>query len=257
MTTHVHFQLASKTALVTGGASGIGLATARLLAVSGATVAINHFPSDASAAEVIADLKREGLAVIAAPGDVGAAYESVQAMVGQACAELGHLDYLVNNAAMFSRGPIPHAQLDDASDDLWAEMLNVNVVGVYRCVRAARHALADAGGAIVNVASVAGFQRPGSSIPYGAAKAAVVKLTIDLARALAPRVRVNTVAPGLTRTPWTDLWPETRKRTSLERSLLGTLIEPDDIARAIVFMLAGTESATGQSLIVDAGISVA
>jgi 3-oxoacyl-[acyl-carrier protein] reductase len=257
MTSTVQFQLAGKTALVTGGASGIGLATARLLASSGATVAINHLPDDPAAPDVIAGLRRDGLDVVAAPGDVGAAYEHVRSMVAAACSTLGHLDYLVNNAATFSRGPIPHAQLDDVSDELWSHMLNVNVVGVYRCVRAARGALDASGGAIVNVASVAGFQRPGSSIPYGAAKAAVVKLTIDLARALAPRVRVNTVAPGLTRTPWTDPWPESRKQSSLERSLLGTLIEPDDIARAIVFMLAGTNSTTGQSLIVDAGISVA
>ena len=114
-------------------------------------------------------------------------------------------------------------------------------------------ALKAAKGAIVNTASVAGLGRRGSSIAYGASKAGVINLTRSLARALAPQVRVNAVAPGLTETPWTNPWPEERKRFTLERVLLQKLAKPFDIAETMLFLAAGAGHITGETIVVDGG----
>jgi len=159
--------LAGKTALVTGGASGVGLAAVALLARSGARVALNHRRGSAKAAGEIAQLKAEGLPVIAAPGDVGKADEGA-AMVARAVDELGRLDILVNNAATpgtASKGKrIHYRDLDVIGEEWWQEVLATNLIGPFRCTRAAAPALKAAQGAVVNVASVAGLAPLGSNM---------------------------------------------------------------------------------------------
>jgi 3-oxoacyl-[acyl-carrier protein] reductase len=108
---------------------------------------------------------------------------------------------------------------------------------------------------VVNVASIAGLSSMGSSIAYGASKAGVVNLTRNLARALAPEVRVNAVAPGHVETAWTAAW-EDRRREAAERALLKRNCQPEDIADAIVFLLAGGAMVTGQTLVVDGGLTL-
>ena len=244
--------LAGKTVLVTGGVSGIGLATAKLFAASGAKVAINHLPDDPGASDVIERLTENGLDVVPAPGDVSDPAQG-EAMVQQAAGNLGRLDILINNAGTSNtRAPIAFDDLGAMTEDFWSKILQTNLIGAFRCARAAAPHLKATQGAIVSTASVAGLGVPGSSIAYGASKGALINLTRSLAHALAPDVRVNAVAPGLVRTPWTDPWPESRKNDTIANCLLKRMVEPDEIAETMLF-LACNPAITGQTLAVDCG----
>ncbi len=248
--------LEGKTALVTGAASGIGLATAELFAQRKARVALNHLPDDTRGAAAVERLRAHGHAVIAAPGDVSKP-DSAESMVRAAIDSLGRLDFLVNNAGTSATvEPIAPAELDRLSEEFWGTILATNLLGPFRCTRAAAAALKAARGAVCNTASVAGRNMPGSSMAYGASKAGLISLTKNLARALAPEVRVNAVAPGFVDTDWTRRWPIARKRDSIERTLLKRACTPADIAAAIVFLCADASMVTAQTLVVDGGYSL-
>lgn len=249
--------LKGKRALVTGGASGIGLATVEALLRCGATVAVNHLAGDEAAVHTVARLARENGSgangrVIAAVGDVsdpGAADRMVKGAIN----ELGGLDILINNAATPATiEPIPFDDFAAMTEEKWSRILQTNLVGPFRCAKAAAPALKAARGAIVNTASIAGLGGQASSIAYAASKAGLINLTRNLAKALAPQVRVNAVAPGLTRTPWTDPWPAERKARSVENTALKKLVEPSDIADAMIF-LAAQGAITAQTVVVDCG----
>jgi 3-oxoacyl-[acyl-carrier protein] reductase len=248
--------LDGKCALVTGAASGIGLATVELFVRRGATVALNHLPGDPRGPAAVARLRAQGFAVTAAPGDVskpGAA----ETMVNEAIEALGRLEFLVNNAGTSpTTEPIPPRDLDRLSEEFWATILATNLLGPFRCTRAAAQALKAARGAVCNTASVAGRNMPGSSMAYGASKAGLISLTQNLARALAPEARVNAVAPGFVDTDWTRAWPDERKHASIERTLLKRACTPADIAAAIVFLCADAAMVTAQTLVVDGGYSL-
>jgi 3-oxoacyl-[acyl-carrier protein] reductase len=250
------FDLAGKTALVTGAASGIGYATVEMFARRGAKVALNYLPADARGPRAVARLTGEGLDVIAAPGDVSRAGEA-EAMVADAIDALGRLDFLANNAGTPATiEPIAPGDLDRLTEEFWATILSTNLLGPFRCTHAAADALRAAGGAVCNTASVAGLNMPGSSMAYGASKAALISLTKNLARALAPQARVNAVAPGHVDTEWTQAWPAERKAAALERTLLKRHCTAADIAGAIVFLCADTRMITAQTLVVDGGYSL-
>jgi 3-oxoacyl-[acyl-carrier protein] reductase len=252
----IRADLKNKTALVTGGASGIGLATVEAFARCGAAVALNHLPDDPRGSAQIERLRGEGFRILAAPGDVSRPDET-ERMVANAIAALGRLDFLVNNAATPATPvPIPFEDLDALAEDFWSRILATNLVGPFRCTRAAVAALKSAKGAVCNTASIAGLMGSGSSIPYAASKAGLINLTRALARTLAPEVRVNAVAPGLVDSPWNKDWPEERKRASIERTPLKRACRPEDIAEAIFFLCAGGAMITGQTLIVDGGLTL-
>jgi 3-oxoacyl-[acyl-carrier protein] reductase len=248
--------LNGKTALVTGGASGIGLATVESFARCGATVALNHLADDPRGAQQVERLKGLGHKVVAAPGNVSKPGEA-EAMVTRAIDALGRLDFLVNNAGTpATPAPIPFSELDRLSEDFWQAILNTNLIGPFRCTHAAVGALRQAKGAICSTASIAGVQGSGSSIPYATSKAGVINLTRSLARTLAPEIRVNAVAPGFVDSPWNKDWPADRKVQSVERTPLKRACTPQDIADAIFFLCAGTSMVTGQTLIVDGGLTL-
>jgi len=248
--------LSGKTALVTGGASGIGLATVEAFAQRGARVALNHLPQDARGPKTIAQLRAAGLDVIAAPGDVSKPGEA-ETMVREALEKLGRLDYLANNAGTPATAePIAPPDLDRLTEEFWTAILSTNLLGPFRCTHAAAEALRAAQGAVCNTASVAGLNMPGSSMAYGASKAALISLTKNLARALAPQARVNAVAPGHVDTEWTRTWPAERKAAAIERTLLRRHCTAQDIAGAIVFLCADNSMITAQTLVVDGGYSL-
>ena len=252
----IRYELAGKTALVTGGASGIGLATATQIARAGATVAINFLADDPRGPEAVARLKAEGFRVVEAPGNVGDAEDTVR-MVAAAIDRLGRLDMLANNAGTpaTSRMIMP-AELDMITEELWSAVIQVNLLGVFRCAKAAAPALKAAQGAIVNTASIAGLHSTGSSMAYGATKAGVVSLTKNLARGLAPEVRVNGVAPGAVDSPWMVEWTNEQRSMSIEHAALKRRCTTDDIAEVIVFLGFGAAMVTGQTVVVDGGLTL-
>jgi 3-oxoacyl-[acyl-carrier protein] reductase len=255
---HRSFQadLSGTTALITGGASGIGLAAVEAFARCGARVALNHLPDDARGPAEIARLRGEGLDVIAAPGDVSRAGDA-EAMVKAAIGTLGRLDCLIANAGISgTREPIPMADLDRMTEEFWSAVMNTNLLGPFRCAHAAAPALKAAHGSIVNTASIAGISSVGSSMAYGASKAALISITRNLARALAPEVRVNAVAPGFVDTGWTKPWPAERTRSTVERTPLKRACKPEDIAEAMLFLAVGAAMVTGQTLVVDGGLAL-
>ena len=248
--------LSGKTALVTGGASGIGLATVEAFARCGATVALNHLPDDTRGMQQIERLKGQGHRVISAPGNVSKPGEA-EAMTSRAIDALGRLDFLVNNAGTpATPAPIPFAEPNRLTEDFWQTILNTNLIGPFRCAHAAVGALKAARGAICSTASIAGVQGSGSSIPYATSKAGVINLTRSLARTLAPEIRVNAVAPGFVDSPWNKDWPADRKEQSIERTPLKRACKPEDIAEVIFFLCAGAAMVTGQTVIVDGGLTL-
>lgn len=252
----ISYNLTGKTALVTGGGSGIGLEAARIMAEGGAKVAINYLPSDTRGEAALAEFKKAGLDVIGAPGDVGNA-EDASRMVLKAIEELGHLDLLINNAGTPGRStPVPISDLDQITEELWANLLNVNLMGVFRCAKAAAPALKASKGAIVNTASIAGFGAIASTPAYSASKAGVINLTKNLAHALAPEVRVNAVAPGVVDSSWIMEWSEERHNAVLANTPLKRVCTTKDVAELMIFLGFAGSMITGQTVSIDGGVYI-
>jgi 3-oxoacyl-[acyl-carrier protein] reductase len=236
-----------RVALVTGGGTGLGRAISLALAADGCDVGVNYSRSRREAEETVAavhDLGRRALAIQADVADDAA----VRAMMGAVETELGGLDVLVNNAGTTRYAALDDLEAFDAAT--WDRIFAVNVRGPFWCVRAAAPLLRRGGrGKIVNTASNSAFRPTGSSIPYMASKAALVMMTRALARALAPDIQVNAVAPGWLATRWVEQHLPPDARTRMTNSTPASL---EDVARAVVF-LANTDSLTGETLVIDRG----
>lgn len=241
-----------KVALVTGGGTGIGRATALLLAAQGAALAVNYSRSRQEAEDTVAELRRGGRA-LAVRADV-ADDAQVRAMVAATVAEFGRLDILVNNAGR-TRAVAP-ADLDAIRDEDFDQILGVNLKGTFFCSRAAIPEMKRGGGGhIVNVGSIAGLTGQGSSLIYSASKAAVMNLTRGMAHSQAPAVQVNCVVPGLVETRWTATVSEEFVQRNRAATPMGRAATPADVAAAIVGLLRST-FITGASLVVDGGRTI-
>ncbi len=248
-------ELAGKAALVTGGGVGVGRAVALDLARRGASVAVNYSRSVAEAEAVAGEIEKLGVRAIAVKADIGRDDEA-RAMVDVTSKALGRLDFLVNNAGVTRF--IEHADLEKVGIDDWDFIFRTNVWGTFACTRAAvpawRHA---GGGSVVNVSSIAGVYGTGSSIPYCASKAAINNMTVTLARALAPTIRVNAVAPGFVDTRW---WAEREHKDAIKAlaaaaSPLKKICQPEDVSKVVLDLLT-SDLITGQVLVVDGGMGV-
>ena len=253
-------ELKGRVALVTGGAGGIGGAVVRSLAKAGISgLAINYRKSTKAAEDLAADLERAGVKAFAVQADVQSDTQ-IRSMIQQIGGQFGRLDILVNNAGVTHW--VNLADLDGLTDKIWDEILDVNVKGAFRCARAAAPMLAQHQGMVVNVSSISGVLAPPtlSSLPYGTAKAALIYLTKGLAAALAPRVRVNCVAPAFTDTPWMSEhfgaeYPQVIAKASAGFPLQ-RIASADEVAGAILGLITGGDFVTGQTLIVDGGLSL-
>jgi 3-oxoacyl-[acyl-carrier protein] reductase len=245
-------RLDDKVAVVTGAGTGMGRAIAELFARCGAKVVVNYSSSREAAEEVVTAIEGEGGIAKAVGADVSKEAAAI-ALMDAAAHKYGRIDYLINNAGWSTR--IPHAQLGDLTDEIWDRTLNVNLRGLFYCVRAATPFLKrQEGSSIVNISSVASITGQGSSIVYAASKAGVVTMTKSLARALAPGIRVNVVLPGFVRTRFAG-WPKESFEAAEKITPLRQLATVEDVAEAALFFAAVAKSTTGESLVVDGGMS--
>jgi 3-oxoacyl-[acyl-carrier protein] reductase len=251
-------QIEGRAALITGGGTGVGRATALKLAERGCAVAINYSRSRDEAEQTAKDVRALGVPACVHAADV-ADDAAVRAMVDAAVGELGRLDILVNNAA--TTRFVAHGDLEGVHDEDWDRIFDVNVKGAFHCVRAARRALEASGhGLIINISSVAGLAAQGSSLPYCASKAALNNLTVALARALAPKIRVNAVAPGAIQGRWLkdglgDAYDRVMDRVASSVPLQRTST-PEDVADAVMGFVLGSDLVTGQILACDGGMLI-
>lgn len=247
-----------KAAIITGSAMGLGAAVAVKLAARGVNVVINYSKSEKEAREVAAECAALGVETLVVKANI-ADDADCRRLANETMEKWGRIDILVNNAgtSVFA----DHRNLDALSADDFHYIYGLNVVGPYQMTRAVAPAMKAGGkGAIVNVSSIAAVVGIGSSIAYAASKGALNTMTLSLARALAPEIRVNAVCPGFIGTRWFSdrldadgyqgMLDTQRKITPLKRA--GT---PDDIADSVVFFCAeGAEHITGETLITDAGM---
>jgi len=246
--------------MVTGGAGGIGGAVVRSLAKAGiGGIAVNYRKSAKEADELVVEMDRSGVKALAVQADIRSD-DQVRAMMTTIEKHFGRLDVLVNNAGVTHW--VKLADLDGLTDAIWDEILNVNVKGAFRCARAAAKLLDTSQGMIVNVSSISGVLAPStmSSLAYGTAKAALIYMTRGLAVALAPKVRVNCVAPAFTDTPWMSEHFGADYQQVIAKASAGYPLQriatPDDVAGAILGLVTGGDFVTGQTLIVDGGLSL-
>jgi NAD(P)-dependent dehydrogenase (short-subunit alcohol dehydrogenase family) len=253
-------KLAGMAAIVTGGGTGVGRATALALAERGCHVLVNYSRSAAEAEDTAREVRARGVQGVALRADV-ADDAACRQLAERAVAEFGRLDVLVNNAGTTSF--IPHGELEKVKREDWDRILAVNLIGPFQCVRAAREALErDGGGVVVNVSSVAGVVGTGSSIPYCASKAGLNMLTVMLARSLGPKIRVNAVAPGFITGRWLreglgEPIYEAMKKGLEGRTPLQRVCDPEDVRDAILSLIEGSDLVTGQVLLVDGGMTIA
>jgi 3-oxoacyl-[acyl-carrier protein] reductase len=243
-------RLAGKVAVVTGSAQGIGLCIAELFGREGASVVLVDV-DEARTAEASGKLTAAGIPSLAAKADVSK-YEDCEAVVKAALEKFGRVDVLVNNAGITRDNLV--MRLAEADWDL---VLSINLKGTFNFTKAvARTMLKARAGRIINIASIVGQQGNAGQANYSASKGGVIALTKSCAREFASRgVLVNAIAPGFIRTRMTEAIPEEARQKLLEAILLGRMGEPEDIARAALF-LAGEDSSyiTGQVLGVNGGM---
>ncbi len=241
--------LEGRTAVVTGGASGIGRATCRRMAHEGARVAVLDLDGDA--AQVVAN-EIGGVAFGVDVGDPAA----LKAAVDASAAALGGLSTIYNNA-----GTAAFDQLHELDPAEWDRVLRVNLTGVWAGIRAAvPHLLAAGGGSIVSTASISGTRPAAGEGPYAASKAAVAALTASAALEYGPAIRVNAVSPGMIRTamtaPWFEFMPDQWERFERDTPL-GRVGEPEDVADVVVFLCSDlARFVTGQNIVVDGGLTL-
>jgi len=240
-------EMSGKVAIVTGSTSGIGEAAARALADAGAHVVVNSSSSVEAGEALAAALPTDSMYHQA---DISSE-EQGQALVAATIERFGHLDVLVNNAGWTTR--VDHGDLDALTNEILFRTIDVNIYGTWFLSRAAMPHLTETSGSIVNVTSIAGLRPVGSSIAYGMSKAALNMLTIDLAKNCAP-VRVNAVAPGLVKTPWTEDWDDLHAGMEMMAPMKRSAT-PDDCAHSIMACVTNPYM-TGSIIKIDGGTTL-
>jgi NAD(P)-dependent dehydrogenase (short-subunit alcohol dehydrogenase family) len=244
-------------AVITGSSSGIGAATARLYASKGWNVLVNYSRNPVPAEAVAAECRALGADVRVVQADI-ASDADCRRLAAEAEAAWGRVDVLVNNAGTTKF--VPLRDLDALTAEDFHAIYDVNVVGSFHMTRALVPLMQRTpGGGIVNISSVASMMGRGSSLPYMASKGALNAMTIALARALGPSLRVNAIAPGFVETPWLkaglgDEKYEAGAQAYRRGAVLEAVIQPEDVADAAWWLGAGAAKTTGEVILLDAGL---
>ncbi|MBC7841976.1 MAG: SDR family oxidoreductase [Gemmatimonadaceae bacterium] len=236
--------LRGQVALVTGGARRVGKAIAVALATRGADIVVHYNSGAAEAESTVDELREHGVRVATVQGDLSDVTVA-QALPARAHDAFGRLDILVNSAAMMLRTPI-----GEVTPAQWERMFTLNLRAPFFIAQAAAPLLRAHGGVIVNIADLAAYETWPTYVPHAITKAGVVQMTRGLARALAPHIRVNAVAPGAVLLP--DEWHEDAAVKLVSTTPLGRLGSAEDVAQAVVY-LCEASYVTGEVLIVDGG----
>ena len=242
--------------IVTGSATGVGSAAVKLLATKGCNVVINYTKSETEAKETQAACEALGVQTLLCQADVSKD-EDCRRMVAETIARWGRVDGLINNAGTTQF--VNHADLDGLDAEDFHRIYGVNVIGPFQMTRAvAPHMKAAGRGSIVNISSIAGVMGVGSSIAYTASKGALNTMTLSLARALGPEIRVNTVCPGFIQGRWLrggmgDDAYEAALAMQERSTPLHRAGSPEDMAEAAIWFIEGATNVTGEIMIVDAG----
>ena len=245
----------NKVALVTGSATGVGAATCKQLAAKGWNVVINYSKSEEEAIETADACSSFGHEVLVCKANIAKNKQCVQ-MVNKVIDQWGRIDALVNNAG--TTRFCDFGDLDGLTKKDFLFLYEVNVVGAYQVTRAAAPYLRDAlDPVIVNTSSISAISGVGSSIAYAASKGALSTMTLSLAHALAPDIRVNAVCPGFIQGRWTkdflgDRYHAVRKKVE-QATLSNKTSTPNDIANSILYLIEKAAMVTGQILVVDGG----
>ena len=246
-------ELKDKVALVTGGGTGLGRVIATAMAREGAHLAIGYSRSEKDALETVNEIRGLGSRAIAVKADVTDSVQ-VRAMVAQVMSEYGRLDVLVNNAAFTVF--VPYEDVEGMKEADWDRLMAVNAKGPFLCCQAVVPIMRKQGaGRIVNIGTVSGIRPMGSSIGYSVSKAALTHFSRCLAKAVAPQITVNLVAPGSMLTRWVPNRTEEQKKQTIEGAPLKRFSELEDVAAAVL-MVAKNDSMTGAVFEVDAGVSL-
>ena len=249
-------ELAGGGAIITGSATGIGAAAAKMLAGRGCNVVINYTRSQVEAEETAAACQALGAEALLCKADV-TSDEDCRRMAAAAVERWGRIDVLINSAGVTKR--VRHDDLEGLNAEDFQRLYAVNAIGPFQMTRAVAQPMRDAGeGAIVNISAGAGFHGGGSSIAYAASKAALNVMTKSLARALAPEIRVNAICPGLVEGRWMSaLMGEESYREHVARAQatfpLRRTNTPENVAEIALWLIEGAVTMTGELIRMDAG----
>lgn len=243
-------KLEGKVALITGSSRGIGKATALLFAQRGAYIVINYISSKKLAVDLEKEIEAMGSKAISIKCDVSRE-EEVKNMVDEAIKVFGKIDILVNNAGVAIDSP-----LFERTVNQWNQTLNTNLLGVYLCSKyASKYMLLNKEGKIINISSTSAiYSYSPDIIDYDASKAGVIALTKNFAKALAPKIQVNAIAPGWVDTDINKDLPKDFVKHETQSIYLKRFAQPEEIAKAILFLASNDASfITGSVLVVDGG----
>lgn len=239
----------TKVALVTGGGGGIGSAICRELAAAGYRVVVNYRSNLEKAQATLDGLAGDGHLLHQATITASAELAEMAAVVAE---KYGKLELLVNNAGITT--PVPHADLDGLTDEWIDRILQTNVRGTFACIRAFLPLLEKGeNSCVINISSIAGRTGIGSNVAYCASKAAIDSVTRSLARALAPKIRVMSVAPGWVWGEYASRFPQDYINEQISKTPLNRIAQPEDVAQAVLATAVNLMFSTGSIIEVDGG----